>query len=138
MSIRHERVKFSNLETTERPDGRCQTTVGLEWPRGVRVAATAVGQNTPHGRLRSAAEAAADALSRATHGSVQLEVLAIKALEEFDTIVVIVSLRGELDGVVERLVGSCLIKDDAPRGAVLAVLSATNRLIGKILHIQSA
>jgi hypothetical protein len=47
---------------------------------------------------------------------------------------VIVSLSSRVDERSERLVGSCLIGDDSARGAALAVLKATNRLLSVYLH----
>jgi len=34
----------------------------------------------------------------------------------------------------ERLVGSCLMKDQPPRGAALAVLTATNRMMQRLAY----
>jgi hypothetical protein len=85
--------------------------------------------------LRAAAEATAAALSQASEGLVHLDVLAVKAVEGFDTVIVVVSLQSEVAGVTERLVGSCLIRGEPERGAVLAVLSGTNRLFGKVVNV---
>ena len=78
------------------------------------------------------------ALQEASGGKVSLEVLAVKAVEGFDTVIVVVSLASRADGVAERLVGSCLIQGQSTRGAVLAVLSATNRLFGKVVQGTAA
>ncbi len=56
--------------------------------------------------------------------------LAVKAIEgfELDTVLVVVSF--EALGLVEQLVGSCLIKEQSSRAACLAVLHAANRRLG--------
>jgi len=100
----------------------------VAWRSGPNFIGTAEGTDSPQGQLRCAAEAAAHALEQATDSQVVLQVLAVKAIEPFDTIIVIISL--EIAHVVKRLVGSCLVKEQMALGAVLAVLSATNRLLG--------
>jgi len=57
-------------------------------------------------------------------------VLGVKAVRAFDATVVIVSLSAKTDASASRLVGSYLTENDPPRGAALAVLNATNRLLG--------
>ena len=53
-------------------------------------------------------------------------------MRAFDATVVIVSLSARTTEAT-RLVGSCLTDSDPPRGAALAVLNATNRLLGNYL-----
>jgi hypothetical protein len=48
----------------------------------------------------------------------------------FDATVIIVSLSAREAGGARRLVGSFLTDEDPPRGAALAVLNATNRIMG--------
>jgi hypothetical protein len=50
----------------------------------------------------------------------------------FDATVVIVSLSARQEARASRLVGACLTETDAPRGAALAVLNATNRILGNL------
>ena len=84
--------------------------------------------------LRCGAEATAQALQLASGGSVDLDVLAIKAIEGFDTVLAIVAMRSEAAEIDERLSGSCLIDGHAHRSAAMAVLDATNRLYGYALQ----
>jgi hypothetical protein len=58
------------------------------------------------------------------------EVLGVKAVRAFDATVVIVSLSARTETSVSRLVGSYLAETDLPKGAALAVLNATNRMLG--------
>ena len=58
--------------------------------------------------------------------------LGVKAISAFDTIVLIVSIVSTNDGTTHRLVGSFLADHDTARGAAVAVLNATNRIMGNI------
>ena len=131
----HQRIRLESFEITELDSGRVRADIALSWTGDDRYAASAEGDDSPHGQLRAAAEATASALIQATSDRVALEVLAVKAIEAFDTILVVVSLSSRVDELSERLVGACLIRGREPtRGAVLAVLDATNRLVGKVMH----
>jgi len=73
------------------------------------------------------------ALERAVETKLTFELLGVKAVRAFDATVVIVSLSARGPEEATRLVGSCLTEKDPPRGAALAVLNATNRLLGNYL-----
>jgi hypothetical protein len=64
------------------------------------------------------------------------ELLGVKAVRAFDATVVIVSLATQGDQGAQRVVGSYLTESDPPRGAALAVLNATNRLLGNRLFMR--
>lgn len=125
-----KRIRFEDFVLQQLPDNRCSVRVVLAWHPGEKYVGTAEGEDSPQGRLRSAAQATAHALEAAANGQIGLTVLTVKALKTFETVLVIVSLSGHVDHRSERLVGACLIKESAARGAALAVLSATNRLLG--------
>ncbi len=129
----HRRVRFESFSMQQLPEDRCRATVSLAWEAGKPAVATAEGEDSLPGRLRCAAEATAKCLQAASVGRIELEVLAVKSIEGFDTIIVVVSLASVVNQIRERLSGSCLIKGDPARGAVLAVLTATNRLFGKMM-----
>ncbi len=124
----HDRVRLEEFEVARLPAGRCAGRVAVAWQPGSDFVGTAEGAGTPQGELRCAAEATARALELATRNKVTLQVLAVKAIEGFDTVLVVVSF--EVLGVVERLVGSCLIKEQSSHAACLAVLHAANRRLG--------
>jgi hypothetical protein len=63
-------------------------------------------------------------------GGAGFELLGVKAVRAFDATVVIVSLTVSTNGSAQRVVGSYLTDDDLARGAALAVLHATNRILG--------
>ncbi len=76
------------------------------------------------------------ALTEAVAGAVGFELIGVKAVRAFDSTVVIVSLSIQQDSGVHRVVGSCLTDNDPARGAALAVLNATNRILGNRLYMR--
>jgi hypothetical protein len=130
-----ERLKFVDFEFATLPTGRCRTRVVLEWRPGNSFEADAEGLSSPTGELRCAAQATVRALEQAVENKVQFELLGVKAVRAFDAVVVIVSLSCH-DGEAQRVVGSYLTEDQLPRGAALAVLNATNRLLGNIIFTR--
>ena len=86
--------------------------------------------SSPAGELRCAAEAAVQALQQAVEREVVLELLGVKSVRAFDATVVIVSLSVRSEGNAWRMVGSYLTETDPPRAAALAVMNATNRVLG--------
>ncbi len=126
------RLKFVDFDFSILPSGRCRSRVVLEWKQGASYEGAAEGLGSQTGELRCAAEAAVEALEQAVDGKVKLELLGVKAVRAFDAVVVIVSLSYH-NGSAQRVVGSYLSEDELPRGAALAVLNATNRLLGNIV-----
>jgi hypothetical protein len=104
----------------------------LEWQPGDPYAGEAEGVASQAGMLRCAAQAAVTALESAIAGRIKFELLGVKALRAFDANVIIVSLTTQGEGPSRRIVGSYLAEDDLERGAALAVLHATNRLMGNV------
>ncbi len=138
MNNRPSRIKLEKIELDQSVDSSCTSNVVLEWKKGEPYMGSASGDNSERGHLRCGAEAAAKALELASGGAVDLDVLAIKAIDGFDTVLVIVALRSDISDINERLSGSCLIKGAPPRSAAMAVLDATNRLYGHALERASA
>lgn len=88
------------------------------------------GLGSQSGELRTAADACVAALSKAILGKATIELLGVKSVRAFDNNVVIVSMAYTEDGKGQRLVGCFLADTDSARGAALAVLNATNRILG--------
>ena len=131
--LKRERLRFVDFHFTRTPAGQCTAEVELEWLEGSRVRGTASGQSSPMGDLRIAAEAALRALETFTEGGLQLELIGIKAMRAFDANIIIVSvgvLRGEGP---RKLLGCYLAERDPIRASVVAVLNATNRLLGNFI-----
>ena len=79
-----------------------------------------------------------EALSRFADGGIQFELLGVKSTRAFDANIIIVSvaMRGPDGG--RRLIGCVIAEDDVLRGAVVAVLSATNRVMGNFVNTREA
>lgn len=125
-----ERLRFQEFTFQRLSNGRCRATVLLTWSDGRKFEGTAEAVTSPAGELRCAAEAAVGALSRVVGPEASFEILGVKGVRAFDATVVIVSLSSREKDKASRLVGSFLTETDPPRGAALAVLNATNRILG--------
>ncbi len=121
------RPRFHAFELERRPDGRCRASVTLAWEDESEVIGTADGVASDSGELRCAALACIHALAQAVHQPA-FQLLGVKAVRAFDATVVIVSLDADHPRG-PRIVGSYLTDADVARGAALAVLHATNRLL---------
>jgi hypothetical protein len=129
-----ERVRFHDFTFERRPDGRCRARVDLAWVGEQHYYGEAEGVASDTGEMRCAATAALAALGKAVASrSVQLDLLGVKSVRAFDSIVVVVALSATDGTRSTRLVGSYLTEADVPRGAALAVLNATNRFLGNLL-----
>ena len=126
----HERLRFKEFEFSRLPNGRCRARVGLGWNEGAPYVGEAEGVTSQAGELRCAAAASVHALGRAVGQEMEFELLGVKAVKAFDATVVIVSLSARKEGSASRLVGSFLTETEPNRGAALAVLNATNRILG--------
>lgn len=124
------RLKFEDFTFERLPNGHCRAQVVLSWTDGRRFIGEAEGVISQAGELRCAAQAAVRALERAAQPDLAFDVLGVKAVRAFDATVVIVSLSARSADAVSRLVGSNLTQADPSRGAAVAVLNATNRLLG--------
>ena len=124
-----DRLRFVGFKLERLPSGECRARVTLAWPDGPRFEGEARGLTSQAGELRCAAQAALQALAQAVRDPA-FELVGVKAVRAFDATVVIVSLGlpGHSEG--PRVVGSYLTEGDGPRGAALAVLNATNRVLG--------
>src|SRR6266700_2208188 len=110
--------------------GRCRAKVVLSWADGRQFTGESDGVISQAGELRCCAEATVRALERVVQPKLGFELLGVKAVRAFDATVVIVSLSARQEARTSRMVGAYLTEDDPPRGAALAVLNATNRILG--------
>lgn len=127
---RRERLRFAEFELDLVQGGRSRARVALERLPGEVFEGTAEGVGSRAGAMRCAAQAATVALQQSLDERVKFELLGVKAVRAFDSTVVIVSLSCHNERPAMRLVGSCLGGEDVNRCAALAVLNATNRLVG--------
>lgn len=111
--------------------GRCTTQMVLDYA-GTKFVGTAEGQSSPVGDMRLGAEAAMQAVEAFAQGTLGLELMGVKLIRAFDANVVIASVT-QRAARSAKLVGCYLADDDTVRGAALAVLNATNRVLGNYL-----
>lgn len=130
-NIRRERLSFGSFTFTRSPAGRCVVQVELEYD-GKKYVGKMEGQSSPIGDLRLGAEAALQAVEAFAQGGLGLELMGVKLVRAFDSNVVIVSCT-QRNARGTRLVGCYLADRDSVRGAALAVLNATNRVLGNYL-----
>jgi hypothetical protein len=97
------------------------------------VVGRAQGQASPAGDARLGAEAAIQALETFTERNRTFELVGVKVVRAFDANVVITSLIQRGDNGPDRLLGCYLADGDMVKGAALAVLNATNRVLGNYL-----
>ena len=135
VNFRRERVKFADFSFTRTPAGQCSAEVTLEWD-GALFSGKSAGQSSPLGDFRVAAEAALRALDDVTKGALQLELLGVKHIRAFDANVLIVSVSTRENGQYTQLVGCYLAETDTRRGAAMAVLNATNRVLGNHISVR--
>ena len=126
-----DRLKFAEFALDRLATGRCRARVVLSWLDNTEFEGVSEGLTSQAGELRCAAEACVTALTKAVKGELKFELLGVKAVRAFDANVVIVSLALPNQNDAKRLVGCFLTPDaDPSRGAALAVLNATNRILG--------
>jgi len=131
---RRERLRFEDFQMVRFPNGRSSARVRMEWTQGRSYSGEAEGNQTLEGEVRAAAEAALKAAAGATEGQLDLNLRGAKALKIFDAWVVVVMVRAWIENKPLQLLGAYPCPDeDTPRGAVMAVLDATNRVLGQYL-----
>jgi hypothetical protein len=128
---RSDRLRFGSFTFTRSPAGRVVAQVELAH-EGKQFVGRAEGQSSPVGDLRLGAEAAMQAVELFAQGGLGLELMGVKLVRAFDANVIIVSCT-QRTARETRLVGCYLADRDAVRGAALAVLNATNRVLGNYL-----
>lgn len=130
-----QRLRFTEFSLDRLQSGRCRSDVLLTH-EGKDYRGSSTGLASQAGEMRCAAEATLEALEKATEGKLTLEIVGVKSVKVFDSMVVIVSISVRGEGAPPRVVGSCLTEGDVPRAAALAVLNATNRILGNRLFMR--
>lgn len=128
-----ERLRFTDLRTRRTPGNAFSVEVELEWEDGAKVCGLATGQSSAMADLRIAADAALRAIEAFAQGALGFELIGVKVMRAFDANVVIVAVDTKQGTGQRRLVGAVLAEDEIARGAVLATLNATNRVLGSFL-----
>ncbi|HET7231778.1 MAG TPA: hypothetical protein VFJ16_17330 [Longimicrobium sp.] len=124
------RVRFVSAKVGTPRMGRAQAAVELEWG-GRTVRGEVEGESGYALELRLAAMATLAALEQVISGRVQFQMVGIKPFRAFDADVVVALVRSDVDG--KSLIGAALAADEPYRAASVAVLNATNRVLGNYL-----
>lgn len=135
MTSRRERLRFADFSFVRTPAGQCSADVSLEWEGNVFRGRSA-GSSSPLGDFRVSADATLKALADFAKGEIEFDLLGIKHVRAFDANLLIVSVSVNEGGRLTRLVGCCLAETDTCRGAALAVLNATNRVLGNHVALR--
>jgi hypothetical protein len=129
MMADHERLIFTDLKFNYFPDARCRAEVELTRRSGDHVIGTREGKGTEVVALRCAAQAAMDAIQKVVEPERSFELLGVKSVHAFDTVIVIVCV-GVTDAQGHRQLVGTFVADRGPeRAAAVAVLNATNRYL---------
>ena len=130
VAAKRERLRFTDFSFQRSPSGLCVAEVTLGWHDGSMIRGRASGQSGPMGDLRLAADAALRALEQFSNHELLFELIGVKLVRAFDENLVIVSIAMRGEHGPTRLIGAYLAADDVTRGAAVAVLNATNRVLG--------
>jgi hypothetical protein len=123
------RVRFVAATLGTPRTGRSRAEVELEWS-GQTYRDEVEGETGSAMELRHAAQATLGALGAILNGRMKFTLVGIKSFRAFDTDVVVVLLRTDNGNT---LIGASLATGNAHRSAALAVLNATNRVLGNYL-----
>ena len=123
------RVRFVSARLTTPRVGRSRAEVELEWG-GQTFQDEVEGETGSAIELRLAALATLRTLGAILNGRMEFSLVGIKSFRAFDTDVIVVLLRTDH---INPLIGASLATGDAYRSAALAVLNATNRVLGNYL-----
>ncbi len=130
------RVKYLGCEIQNLGPTRAAAEVRLQW-NGSTIAERSEGERGPIATLRLPALATLQALDRVVDGAVRFQLVGVKLLRVFDGDLVVMLLRSER-ALHRQLTGACLVTEDIHRSASLAVLQATNGILGNYLALQEA
>ena len=128
-----ERLRFTDFRFDRTPSGRSSATVQLEWIEGDPIMGKASGQTSELGDLRIACEAALRAIESFAKGAFTLELLGVKLIRAFDSNVIIVAISAKRPEGATRLLGCTRAERDPLHGSIIAVLHATDRLLGNLI-----
>ncbi len=127
------RVRFERARIDQLRVGSSRAVVTLGWGGEVWEGVAEGGEGDAV-EMRLAAVATLRALERVVDGALTFKLVGVKGSRAFDAELVIVLVRSpEVDA--RSFVGVALVPGDPVRSAALAVLNATNRVLGNILHV---
>jgi hypothetical protein len=129
------RLRFEEFSVDRFPDGRCRARTRLGWTEGTVFVGEVEGTQTLEGELRAGAQSAVEAATSAANGRLKLTLRGVKAIRAFDCWVIVVSVGAKGEREHQRLIGAFPSEDrNMARGAALAVMDATNRILEGVLR----
>lgn len=129
------RVRFLRAHLTNPTAGRARASVALEWD-GEVYEDDAEGESGAAIELRLAALAAVRTVETVIRGALRFQLLGVKTVRAFDSDLVVALVRIQ-DAPGRPLLGAAIASDGTARAATLAVLNATNRILGNYLVTES-
>ncbi len=132
-----ERLIFTDFKFDNFPDARCRAEVELTRRSGTHVVGTREGRGAETVALRCAAQATVDAIQKVVDPERSFELLGVKSVHAFDTVVVIVCVGVTDPQGHRRLVGTFVADRGPERAAAVAVLNATNRYLSSDMFVRS-
>jgi hypothetical protein len=125
------RVRFEGVDVKRPRPNYTISSVELEWQDRPYIGRSE-GEGGGALELRVCAQATVEALHEIIGGEVTFQLVGVKAIRIFDHDLIAVLLHSP-QAADRRLVGLSLVVDDPDRSACLAVLNATNRMLGNYL-----
>ena len=132
-----ERLIFTDFKFNHFPDARCRAEVELTRRSGDQVVGMREGKGTEIVALRCAAQATMDAIQQVVDPERSFELLGVKSVHAFDSVIVIVCVGVTDPEGHRRLVGTFVADRGPERAAAVAVLNATNRYLASGMFTRS-
>ncbi len=130
-----QRLRLLSCRLERGPVATSRVSVEFEGPaESQRIVCREEGTACPGGDLRLAALATLQAISKATGGALTFELIGVKPVRAFDTIVMMVAVFAQHRGDVTRIVGAAIVEDDQLVATARAALHAANRLSSSLLE----
>lgn len=128
------RLRLVRCWLEQRPAARSRVAVEFEGPWfSSPLVCEQEGATCPGGDLRLAARATLDALTLATEGAVQFDLVGVKPSRAFDTNLMLVAVMVRLNGVQTKALGVAVDEHNTVLATVRATLHAVNRFVSPIL-----
>lgn len=128
------RIRLVSCRLERRPSAISRVVVEFSGP-GTDEVISCQRQDTacPAGDLRLAALATLDAVSQATRGALQIELIGAKPMRAFDTNLVVVAALAHHEGGTTKIIGAAIADEDLLLTTARATLAAVNRLASPLL-----
>ena len=128
------RLRLLDCRLERRPSAVSRVIVEISMPSGTEpITCQREGSACPAGDLRLASLATLDAVSKATGGALQLELIGAKPMRAFDTNLVVVAALARREGGVTKIIGAAIAEEDLLLATSRATLAAVNRLVSPLL-----